>query len=351
MSGGPRRLTVVVPAHNASGVLPRCLAALAASDLARSEWELVVVDDCSRDDTAEIAAGTTAGPADRVIRLDSGPHGPAFARNRGVEAAGGDVVVFVDADVCVHPDALTRFAAHFEPPGDLVAVFGAYDDQPGASGFLSVYRNLLHRYVHERDAGEAETFWAGCGAVHAGAFREVGGFDEARFPRPQIEDIELGYRLRDRGGRILIDPEIQAKHLKRWTFRGMVKTDLLDRGIPWMRLLLERGPKAKASLNVGAAEKWRTLMVGAALAALVLGALLPSAPVGLAGLALLGLVTVSNLRLYRWFARRRGAAFAVAVVPLQILYYIVNGAAAGTGMLLHAAHRGGSSGGDSRKGV
>ncbi len=347
MSGDRPRLTVVVPAHDARGVLPACLQALLASDLPRSEWELVVVDDASRDDTAELATGV----ADRVIRLEDGPNGPAFARNRGVEAAGGHVVVFIDADVCVHADTLSRFAAHFRDASDLVAVFGAYDDQPGAGGFLSVYRNLLHRYVHERDAGDAETFWAGCGAVRRDAFREVGGFDETRFPRPQIEDIELGYRLRDRGGRILIDPEIQAKHLKRWTLRGMVKTDLMDRGIPWMRLLLERGPHARASLNVGAAEKVRTLLVGMALAALAAGALVPSAPAGFAGLGLLILVTVSNFALYRWFARRRGALFALAVVPLQILYYLINGAAAGTGMLLHAAQRGGSSGGVSPNGV
>lgn len=335
MSAGGPFLTVLVPVYNGHAVLPRSLAALAASDLPRDQWELIVVDDCSRDDTAEIAAPY----ADSVVTLEGGPYGPGYARNRGVEVATGAVVVFVDADVCVHSDTLTLFAEHFQSADDLSAVFGAYDDQPDANGFLSVYRNLLHRYVHERDAGEAETFWAGCGAVKASEYREVGGFDEDRFPRPQIEDIELGYRLRDRGGRILIDPAVQAKHLKRWTFFGMVRTDLLDRGIPWMRLLLERGPQTKASLNVGAAEKIKTLMVGSGLAALVLGALLPSGFAATLGLVLLAAVTLSNLALYRWFAEKRGLFFALGVVPLQILYYVLNGIAAGTGMLLHATAR------------
>ena len=328
-------LSVIVPAYNGMGVLPRCLDSLAASDFPRSEWELIVVDDCSTDETADFAESG----ADRVVRLSGGPHGPAFARNRGVETAAGAVVVFIDADVCVHPDTLSRFAEHFRASDDLVSVFGAYDDEPGAPGFLSVYRNLLHRYVHERDAGEAETFWAGCGAIRTSAYRDVGGFDEDRFPRPQIEDIELGYRLRDEGGRILIDPSIQAKHLKRWTFGGMVRTDLVDRGIPWMRLLLERGPETKASLNVGAAEKVKTVFVGLGLGALTVGLLLPSLVVGGLGALSLAGVTFSNLALYRWFARQRGLMFALGIVPLQILYYVLNGLAAATGILLHAAGR------------
>jgi len=328
-------LSVIVPAFNGHDVLPRCLAALDDSSLPRDQWQLIVVDDCSQDDTAEIAART----ADIVLRLERGPNGPGFARNRGVERATGSVVVFIDADVCVHENTLAKFAEHFRASNDLSAVFGAYDDQPAADGFLSTYRNLLHRYVHERDAGEAETFWAGCGAVRTAAYREVGGFDELRFPRPQIEDIELGYRLRDRGGRILIDPTVQAKHLKKWTLTAIVRTDLLDRGIPWMRLLLERGSSAKASLNVGATEKVKTLVVGAGLGALGLAALLPWALLAVVGLVLLLGVTLSNLRLYRWFARKRGFLFSLGVVPLQLLYYVLNGIAAGTGMLLHAMGR------------
>ena len=50
-------------------------------------------------------------------------------------------------------------------------------------------------------------------------------------------------------------------------------------------------------------------------------------------------LTVSNLELLRWFARKRGLIFAFGVVPLQVLYYVLNGIAAGTGMLLHAARR------------
>jgi len=74
-------LSVIVPAHNGTKVLPLTLPALAASDLPRACWELIVVDDASSDATAELAASY----ADLVVRLAGAPHGPAYARNRGVE--------------------------------------------------------------------------------------------------------------------------------------------------------------------------------------------------------------------------------------------------------------------------
>jgi len=330
-------LSVVVPAYNGAGVLPRCFEALAASDLPRTAWELVVVDDSSTDGTADLAEQH----ADRVVRLSGGPKGPAFARNHGCAIARGEVLVFVDADVCIHPDTLSRVADRFRGT-DLGAVFGAYDDQPEGTQFLTQYRNLLHRYVHLEGEGEAETFWAGCGAIRADAFREVGGYNADRFPRPQIEDIELGYRLRDGGHRIEIDPSIQAKHLKRWTFANMVKTDVFDRGIPWMRLLLERGKQTRTSLNVGPTEKIKTVLAGLS----VLG-LLAAGPAALAGnrtvalillamgLAVPALLTVWNLAMFRWFARIRGVGFALRVIPLQYLYYVLNVVAAGLGILAH----------------
>ncbi|MEZ4414445.1 MAG: glycosyltransferase [Gemmatimonadota bacterium] len=331
---GPR-LSVVVPAHRAETVLPQCAEALLASDLPREAWELIVVDDASPDGTAELAGRW----ADDVIRLGPRPGGPGLARNRGVERARAPVVLFVDSDVCVSPHTLARVVEDFERDPALVALFGSYDEEPAAQGFLSEYRNLLHRYHHVRTAGEAETFWAGCGAVRTEAFRAVGGFDARRFPRPQIEDIELGYRLRDAGGKIRLDPAVECKHLKHWTWSGMLRTDLRDRGIPWMRLLLERGNSSRATLNVDATEKTRTALAAGSLLALVLGTILRLWPLAATGLAGLAALTLWNHALLRWFAGVRGWGFAMRVIPMQILYYLLNAVAAALGILGHLRHR------------
>ena len=57
-----------------------------------------------------------------------------------------------------------------EEPG-IAAVFGSYDDEPGAPNLVSQYRNLLHHFVHQTGRTEASTFWTGCGAVRRDALR------------------------------------------------------------------------------------------------------------------------------------------------------------------------------------
>jgi cellulose synthase/poly-beta-1,6-N-acetylglucosamine synthase-like glycosyltransferase len=245
-------------------------------------------------------------------------------------------VVFIDADVCVHSDTLSRFAAVFRDQPDLAAAFGSYDDEPGAPGLVSQYRNLFHHYVHQKNGGEAETFWAGCGAIRRAAFLDVGMYNEWQFSRPQIEDIELGRRLVDHGYRIRLCPEIQGKHLKRWTFRAMLATDIKDRGVPWSRLLLRRGETIESkTLNLKIQEKVNTAAV--LLAGLLALVAVVARDVRWLGLALVVLlpVLISSFPLYRYFARRRGLLFAIAVLPLHLMYYAVNGVSVIMAMVLH----------------
>jgi len=315
-------LTVIVPAYNCAAMLMQCLNGLLASTLPRDEWELIVVDDRSTDQTPEMADGIV----DQLIYTPPGPRGPGLARNHATEHAHGLAMVFVDADVVVSPDALERFATIFRSQPDVAAVFGAYDVNPGAPGFVSQYRNLLHHWVHAQQPGEAQTFWAGCGAVRLDAFRAVGGFDGMRYPRPQIEDIELGYRLHDRGFRILLDPSIQGTHLKTWTLNKMARTDLLDRAVPWMYLLLDRRETAEnGPLNLGIRDKVLTAVMGVAVASL-LALLVTTELIWLVPmLGCLLLVAFGNLPLFAWFAEIRGAPFALGTVPLRMIFYLASG--------------------------
>lgn len=329
-------LSIIVPAHQGASVLPISLAAIAASDLERDRWELIVVDDVSSDRTSQVAEQW----ADHVVTLSGRPHGPAFARNRGAEAATGDWLVFIDADVVVHPETLRYFVEAIEADPAMDALFGAYDDAPPIPGLLTQYRNLLHRYVHLTSAGPGETFWAGCGGVRRAAFVEVGGFDERRYLRPQIEDIELGYRLRDRGRRIMIRPEIQGAHLKRWRFLGSLRTDLLDRGIPWVLLLLERRRLARpAGLNLKRGERLKAVVVGTSVALFVVAGVMRRGLPALIALALLLGVALSNLALYTWLARRRGVLFVLGAVPLNLGYYLLSGLAVAAGVGVHLARQ------------
>jgi len=326
-------LSVIVPAHQAQHQLRRCLDALAASELPRERWELIVVDDASTDETSLVAAEY----ADVVVRLAGKPHGPAFARNRGFESSRGEAVVLVDADIVVHADALRRIAAHIEARDGPAAVFGSYDDRPDAPSLVSQYRNLLHHYVHQRNAGPAETFWAGIGAVRADVFAELGMFDEWTYARPQIEDIELGRRLRRAGFRVVLDPAIQGTHLKAWTLRSTLAADFRHRGVPWMWLIIqEGGPKQSRALNVRFRERLCTVLVFAGLALPPAGLLLGRPWAAWLGAGALAAALALNLGFYAFLARLRGPAFLLGALPLHLLsYYLLNTFSAATGWLVH----------------
>lgn len=328
-------LSVIIPVHNGGAHLPRCLDALRASDL--KSHEVIVVDDCSTDDSADAARARGF----EVVSLDA-RRGPAAARNEGARRARAQVLLFLDADVVARPDTLARVETFFKEHEETAALFGSYDDAPDARGFVSQYKNLAHHFIHQRSRADAETFWAGCGAVRREAFAAVGGFDETRYTRPSIEDIELGRRLRRHGFRITLDRELQVKHLKRWTLASLLRADINARALSWSRLILEEGSMPR-DLNLRASDRASAALACAALLTLALASvalLFPAlfsslvAPVHFlpallfcASAALLAVVFVLNLPLLRFMRARRGVLFALASFAMLTLYYIYSACA------------------------
>ncbi|HEY7648341.1 MAG TPA: glycosyltransferase family 2 protein [Methylomirabilota bacterium] len=315
MASDALSLSMIVPVYNNPGDLRECLSTLAGQFT--PDMEIIVVDDASTDDTASVASGLGA----RVIRLEKNS-GPAAARNAGARQARGDILFFVDADVIVAPRTVERILKIFAARPDVAAVFGSYDAEPRAPGVVSRYRNLLHHYVHQHGQADASTFWAGCGAIRRDTFRAVGGFDDERFPRPSIEDIELGQRLRRAGHRILLDKTIQGTHLKRWSLGSLIRTDITRRALPWSRLILE-SKAVPDTLNLVWRERVSAALVAAAIATLPFAVVWPRLFV--LPVAALAVLLVWNRELYLFFFQRGGMWFALACIPLHLLYYVYSG--------------------------
>lgn len=329
MSAGPT-LSVIIPVFNGVGFLPHSLPPLLAM-LRRGELtEVFVIDDGSTDGSAALAESMGA----RVIP-SGGRLGPGGARNQAARLAMGDVLWFVDADVVAHEDAARELWRAFAEP-EIVAVFGALDDRPRAPNFLSQYKNLVHHFYHRRAIAEASTFWAGCGGVRRDSFLACGGFDEARYPGPSIEDIELGYRLKAAGGRILRWPALSGTHLKVWRLGNLFHAEIFSRAIPWSRLILAHGGVVN-ELNVSVGERVRALLAGVFILGCV-ASLHPAVP-GWIALVVLATIAVANAALVRLFARRRGSLFALGGLLFHQLYYLYSGAAFGWCWLEHRVRR------------
>jgi len=303
-----------MPMYNAATTIERCLSPLIRMRDIGEVREIIVVDDGSTDASA---ARVAALPGVRLLR-NPVRGGPGAARNLAAAEATGTHLWFVDSDVVVAANA-TRVILRELRREAVAALFGSYDDAPAAMNFLSQYKNLVHRYYHQRARREASTFWTGCGVVNRVVFLRLGGFDAAHYPHPSIEDIELGYRIRDAGGRILLVHDLHGTHLKEWRLRDLMRTEIFRRALPWARLMLQRG-SVTDDLNVGRGERARAALaaVFTMLLAAAAGGLLPFWSAVAAGAG----VAVANASLLAYFARHRGAWFAAAALAFHQVYYL-----------------------------
>lgn len=324
------KISIIIPVYNDQKKLKSCLAAVARSTYVN--YECIVVDDNSDDSTVEIAKQFQTV----VIELSEN-RGPAHARNNGARISTGDILFFVDSDVVIFPDTLEKISQTFVEHGDVDAIIGSYDDTPHEISFVSEFKNLFHHYVHQKASEMACSFWSGCGAIRKDIFTKVGGFNET-FKRPAIEDIELGYRLTNNHHKILLNKELQVKHLKRWTFWGLIKTDVLYRGIPWTHLMLQ-DKNIPNHLNVSFSQR----------ACVILAYLLLLTPFIFAGfhknllfLPILIILTVLiiNIDLYKFFVKKKDVSFAAMAIPFHFLYYYYSGLSFFLGLITYPFKKG-----------
>lgn len=317
-------VSAIIPVHNGAATLAACLEGLAASDY--PALEVIVADDSSSDDSAAIAQ--QAGV--QVVSV-APQRGAAAGRNVGAQHAQGEVLVFVDADVVVHADAIWRMVGYLQQESD--AVFGLYAATTPAPGIYSRFKNLQHHYVHRSNTGRATTFWTGCGAVRRAAFDAVGGFDSTI---DYMEDINLGHRLTQAGFCVLLADDILCTHLKHYTLVSLVRSDLFGRAVPWTRLLLsQRG--SFGTLNTSQRDRAGVLATGVLLLALL---------ASLRWRRLLALVValmVFNGWLNRDFLRYAATIYHVpfsgAALLLLHLYYINCGLGLAIGTAQHVAEQ------------
>ena len=308
-------VSIIVPVHNGEHFIGRCIAAL--QDSSYDAYEILVVDDGSVDNSAQIArkAGAT------VLHMAE-CRGPSAARNYAAQQAQGNLLLFVDVDVLIRRDTITRVVADFTAQPGIAAVFGTYDTEPEAENFLSQYKNLVHHFVHQQSNSDAATFWAGCGAVRKDIFLAVGGFDQKKYTRPCIEDIELGHRLKINGHRILMDKQIQVKHLKEWRLTSLLRADILNRAVPWTRLILQR--KAMIDdLNLKISQKFCAFLTG--LFCLCVAASFKSVWMIFIALVSLTVIILINQKLIRFFLSHRSLSFTIGAFGMHLLYYLYSG--------------------------
>lgn len=211
----PPRYSVVIPSHDRCEVLLEVLAALEGQRGA-PEFEVVVVDDGSRDGTCERLRGRQGALPLTVLSQQA--RGPAAARNRGVAAAQGDWVAFLGDDTVPEPGWLAAHAAARERRGggEQIAVVGhtGWHARVRRTAFLDYLNDhglqFGYALIRDPEAVPFNFFYTSNLSLSRRRLLEE-PFDEG-FPYPAWEDIEASYRLHRRGLRLVYAPEARTAH-------------------------------------------------------------------------------------------------------------------------------------------
>ncbi len=311
-----RFISIVIPNRNGAASIARCLGAACASEYRR--FEVVVVDDGSEDASADIIKTFPC----RLVQLDAHA-GVSKARNAGARASCGELLLFIDNDCMLRPDALSIANASYGERKDLV-LGGTYTPSPYDSDFFSSFQSV---FVHHFETKNPNPDYVAAHAmvIDAELFRRSGGFIEGSFigVAASVEDVELSHRLRRAGCELVMNPDLQVQHMFRfslrrslrnaitksryWTMYSLANRDLLtDSGAASLEL--------KTNVVSGLAEA--LLLTAAA----VLGTAWPLAAVA----PLLALNLHVNRRLtVAWF-RTKGLPFSM----MALVYYTTLYAAA-----------------------
>jgi len=310
------RISVVVPAYQAAATLPACLAALRDQTVCRDDYEVIVIDDGSTDDTAQVAE--QAG-ADQVLQSSHG--GPGAARNAGITAARGEIALFTDADCEPRPDWIAQMLQPFRDPA-VVGVKGSYKTRQTAVVARLAQCEFEERYNLLARGPTIDFVDSHAAAFRVSALREVGGFDPA-LPKMN-EDVDLSFRLAERGHKLVFNRQAVVVHRHVATWKGYVR--LKARRGYWRMMVYRLHPgKALRDSYTPQVLKLQILLVycavtlalaGFALPGLAWGAAISLVGMGLSGWAFYRLVRVLDPAVLLWaplFVAARAAAFALGV--------------------------------------
>ncbi len=185
---GEKTFSVIVPFLNEAAWLPLCLQALRKQTLTAENFELIFVDNGSTDASLEILAGYP-----EVLVLQEPIRDPYMARNRGIAAATGQYLVFLDADCLPDTDWLEQIAAMVTATETVVALGYIAFPKP-ASRFLQAHEDYYDaklRYLTEKRLTQCYFGHAGNMVVHSKIFRELGLFPAM----PIVGDTEIIHRI------------------------------------------------------------------------------------------------------------------------------------------------------------
>lgn len=300
-------ISIVIPTYNASGFMPALLDSI--FNQAVKDMEVIIVDDCSTDNTIEIVKKYPV----RVIQMEMNG-GPARARNRGVKEAAGNIIFFLDADVIVLDGTIQEVEDYFKNHPAAQCIIGICSTTPLNSGFVPAYMAMFE-YIHliRRQYNTVTVFAPRCGAIQKDFFLEIGGYDE-QYKGADVEDFELARRINKRNC-IILNPQLLVRH-QFADFRQALKI-YFKRTVMWVHLFF----REKQLDNAGPTSPSNGIAAICAFLSFLSLLLIPFA--SFARYLFLFLVLIFLLSNFKWWNFMRGKAGLLFSVRAMALNYFL----------------------------
>jgi glycosyltransferase involved in cell wall biosynthesis len=324
-------ISVIIPNRNGEATIGQCLEAAFSSSY--EPFEVIVVDDGSDDHSIEIIERFPCA----LVRLEK-HSGASTARNIGARHSKGDALFFTDADCLLQGHTLETACNTLAAEGPDAVVGGTYTVTPHDTGFFSAFQSAFINYSETKKAGHPDYVATHAMAIDAATFQKHGGFAENFLPI--LEDVEFSHRLRRAGCRLVVNPNLQVRHVFNFSLFGSLR-NAFRKSLYWTAYSLENGDlladsgtaSAELKINVGAYGLTALLLLLAlAMGSRTLPALAPW---------ILAANLWANRGLIRAFRRAGGLRFAVAATAYYAAVYpLAVGAGALAGALRYFLMRG-----------
>ncbi|MGR3310383.1 MAG: glycosyltransferase family 2 protein [Candidatus Brocadiales bacterium] len=222
------KVSVIAPTYNRSSIIPRFLAALDCQTVLPEDYEVILVDDGSTDETREVVSSFAGKLKFNLEYLYQPNGGPASARNLGIQKARGRLILILNDDAIVNQNLIEKhLATHEQLLPRKAAVLGSFDwDEELISNPFMRYisqNSVIFQYPRMvKGFYNYKYFWTCNISITRELLLKAGLFDEI-FTDPMYEDIELGYRLQKMGVDVYFDPTIVSTHHHIVTLKSFVK--------------------------------------------------------------------------------------------------------------------------------
>lgn len=207
-----KRISVIIPNYNGSSTIGRCLEAAFSSEY--DNFEVIVADDCSTDNSAEIIKKFPC----KLISLDK-HSGASKARNTGAKNTSGEILFFIDADCLLQKNTLASVNKAFLTGEDAI-IGGTYTVIPYDDSFFSTFQSILINYS-ETKKEPPDYIPTHAMVIARDIFIKRGGFQENFLPL--LEDVEFSHRLRKMGCKLIMNSGILVRHIFNFTLIKSLK--------------------------------------------------------------------------------------------------------------------------------